>query len=294
MLYYLIAIAGSSVATSSPTVQVGPVLNVPDSGATFIWESVTEASSSAPIGGGIIGSSTTSSTAISTQTWTILSHLPDSASWTRIRIHETVQSTSQANWDREFDLRLLDTGESSLTTPPLSPPTPDESWRNSTSDSILAGGGRLRILHQSTTVPVTGSIDATQMTERILPSGTSDSLYWSQNHKAGGLEPFEATTAETVTRVLLSANGTVLRTIGQSAISRIRQPWVDSELHSLFDMIQVLSAHPASIVRVTDLAGRSHTYSASEASIALPSLHGVLLVELREGGSELRGRLLLP
>jgi len=83
-------------------------------------------------------------------------------------------------------------------------------------------------------------------------------------------------------------------TIRTASLSTPRVQALTTSLTSLSSLCSELSSHPTSLVRITNLSGRSHSYPASEAMVALPSLHGVVFVEVREGTSELRGRLFLP
>ena len=65
-------------------------------------------------------------------------------------------------------------------------------------------------------------------------------------------------------------------------------------LNSVSSLRQELSTHPTSIVRVTDLSGRTHSLPASEAMTYLGNRHGIVQVDVRDGVFKTSGRLFLP
>jgi hypothetical protein len=211
--------------------------------------------------------------------WTISATSPDSSGWLRRRVVSNGVS---------IDLRYnLSAGQTILSS---SDPVAKQlalGMLRLWSDSASSDGKLIRSDFHLQIVAAFSSDVTTTRGFAAIGEGLDE---WIQSETSTSESPTPIN-YDTTHILLLIHDSDTLRT---ASLSTPRLQALTTSLTSLSRLRQELSAHPTASVRIADLFGRTHAFPASEAMVALPSLHGVVLVEVREGTSELRGRLFLP
>lgn len=210
--------------------------------------------------------------------WTVTSAPSDSAGW----IRRTIMA------DTSMDLRInLASGSVVLSRKDNLSSWLADGMLRIWSDSAQPGSEWARSLYtgEGSSENAGGSFDS--LIEMIRSGIGTDELIQGTFHN----DILGSSWSKSLHALLLIHDSDTIRTTSLSAPRlQARTP----PLASLSSLRLELTTHPTSIVRVTDLSGRTHAFPASEAMLALPSLHGVVLVEVREGTVALRGRLFLP
>jgi len=262
---------------------------LPSIGSNWLWEVHTSHASSSgwSTAGGVVGIAPTVATdTFRRLSWTFSGFPPDSAGWMRASVLATMDSGTTQGGSTMLLLRWNPlTGQRAASSARFDPDLSDGFW----SDWADSAGPNLFRRGSFSYNSVLTSEATIESYRQIRLSGGLDSAFSGDLFK-GYNENF---TNSTVTIRLLQKDGTLVRT-GTDGIRVDRRTTGLLTLSSLSNLRQELSTHPTSIVRVTDLSGRTHAFPASEAMTYLGNRHGIVQVDVLDGAFKTSGRLFLP